>query len=107
MMITLESRGTNMNENSSEFIKSVHFHLSSIASHFLFFFVTSLQVLMPDTALTPGSPSPLAQAVSRFDSDISLTAVNRGAFNDTEGIQWVQKLAVVDHLNILVLIEHK
>ena len=36
-MITLESRGTNINENSSEFIKSVHFHLSSIASHFLFF----------------------------------------------------------------------
>lgn len=62
---------------------------------------------MPDTALAPGSPSPLAQAVSRFDSDIALTAVNRGAFNDTEGIQCVQKLAVVDHRNIIVLVEQK
>lgn len=67
----------------------------------------SLQVLMPDTALVPGSPSPLAQAISRFDSDIVMTAVNRGAFNDAEGIHCVQKLAVVDHVNILVLIEHK
>uniref|UniRef100_A0A0P5M024 Dna mismatch repair protein muts n=1 Tax=Daphnia magna TaxID=35525 RepID=A0A0P5M024_9CRUS len=65
------------------------------------------EVLMPDTALVPGSPSPLAQAISRFDSDIVMTAVNRGAFNDTEGIHCVQKLAVVDHLNILVLIEQK
>ncbi|XP_057379025.2 mutS protein homolog 4-like [Daphnia carinata] len=65
------------------------------------------EVLMPDTALVPGSPSPLAQAVSRFDADIVMTAVNRGAFNDTEGIHCVQKLAVVDHLNILVLIEQK
>lgn len=63
---------------------------------------------MPDTALpSNGSSSPLAQAVSRFDSDITLTAVNRSAFNDTEGIQYIQKLAVVDHLNILVLIEQK
>ena len=62
---------------------------------------------MPDTALAPGSPSPLAQAISRFDCDIVLTAANRGAFNDTEGIECVQKLAIVDHLNILVLIEQK
>jgi hypothetical protein len=67
----------------------------------------SLQVLMPDTALAPGSPSPLAQAISRFDCDIVMTAANRGAFNDAEGIERVQKLAVVDHLNILVLIEQK
>jgi hypothetical protein len=62
---------------------------------------------MPDTALAPGSPSPLAQAISRFDCDIVMTAANRGAFNDAEGIERVQKLAVVDHLNILVLIEQK
>lgn len=65
---------------------------------------------MPDTALpATGSTSwsPLAQAVNRFDSDITLTAVNRSVFNDAEGIQFVQKLAVVDHLNILVLIEQK
>ncbi|EFX81651.1 mismatch repair ATPase Msh4 [Daphnia pulex] len=65
------------------------------------------EVLMPDTALAPGSPSPLAQAISRFDCDIVMTAANRGAFNDAEGIERVQKLAVVDHLNILVLIEQK
>lgn len=62
---------------------------------------------MPDTALATGHQSPLAQAISRFDSEITLTSLNRSAFNDTEGIQWVQKLAVVDHLNILVLIEQK
>jgi hypothetical protein len=62
---------------------------------------------MPDTALAPGATSPLAQAISRFDCDIVLTAANRGAFNDTEGLQSIQKLAIVDHLNILVLIEQK
>ena len=36
-----------------------------------------------------------------------MTPIQRFAyFNDAEGIQHMQKLAVVDHLNFIVLIEH-
>ena len=62
---------------------------------------------MPDTALIDSSRSPLADNIGRFDGDILLTSVNRGAFSDAVGIQFIQKLAVPDHLSVLHLVDQK
>lgn len=63
---------------------------------------------MPDTALTdPPSRSLLADCITRFDGDILLTSVNRIAFSDATGIQFIQRLAVPDHLSVLHLVDQK
>lgn len=63
---------------------------------------------MPDTALATGSfSSSLVQCIQRFDNDMAITSVGRNAFSDTNGIQYIRKLAVVDHLNILHVVEQK
>lgn len=62
---------------------------------------------MPDTALAANPTSPLAQAVVRFDPDVALVPVARVTFSDADGIQMIQKLAVEDDLNLLMLIEQK
>lgn len=68
-----------------------------------------IQVLMPDTTLTAttSGSATLAECIQRSDPELVLTSVGRKAFNDANAIQLIEKLAVADDLNIVLIIQQK
>ena len=62
---------------------------------------------MPDTIVTAEPVSALARRITEFDSEIVITSVERSAFNEAKGIEYINELSVTDPLILHVVLEQK
>lgn len=64
---------------------------------------------MLDTTLTAtaSGTATLAEFIKRSNPDLVLTSVGRKLFNEANGIQLIEKLAVSDDLYIALIVQQK
>ncbi|OCT84771.1 hypothetical protein XELAEV_18022929mg [Xenopus laevis] len=69
--------------------------------------LTPLEILMPNTACDSGTASKLFLLIVENFKDVSFTAVQRKYFNETKGLEYIERLCVSEFSSVLMEVQSK
>ncbi|XP_031756733.1 mutS protein homolog 4 isoform X1 [Xenopus tropicalis] len=69
--------------------------------------LTPLEILMPNTACDSGTASKLFLLIAENFKDVSFTAVQRKYFNETKGLEYIERLCVSEFSSVLMEVQSK